>query len=207
MKSGQLAFLAGTVLATLATINGNAQAQVPTVLNQNVPVEASAIPTGAFRLFICSQLGDCTPNDVQTIRLDQNVGCVPSSGSGLAFTCASPYVTNDTGFDFTRVTYRILDIPEQLNLVWNPASLHGFFNSAEILDHGKTLVFSDGLFPNGATVLAIRGTDIFPAVFTSVFEGTPAAAIPEPTTVLGFLAAGAIGGVLKKRVAKSRDEG
>jgi hypothetical protein len=204
MRSKLFAFLTGTAMVTLTLINGNAQAQVPTVLNQNIPTAPSTIPEGAFSLLICSQLGDCTPNDVQTIRLDAAVGCFPSPGSSPLFSCASPYVINDTGFNFTKVTYKILDIPEQEDLVWNPQSFHGFFNSTEILDHGKTLVFSDGLFPNGEAILAIRGSDVFPAVFTSVFEGTSAAAVPEPASVFGVLAAGAIGGILKRKMGAQK---
>jgi hypothetical protein len=155
--------------------------QAASVLNQNNPV--TAIPDGAIVFDICGLFRQCRPEDVQTILL-------PIGGSNLL-------IKNDTEYAFTKLIFTILPLPGQEELVWDTASYHGFFNNTKILEGGKTLVFSDGLFPVGATIEAIRSAPI-ETTYTSAFEGTPAAAIPEPTFALGILATGVLGGLLKR---------
>lgn len=178
MKLKQFALVAGTALAMLVFTSGKSQAGT---LIQNA--ELATPPAGATVIGECSDAGLCNPGDI--LNLTYNPG--PDS----------VYAINDTAFNFTKFIYTIL--PGQ-DATWDDASNFGFFGTKEISSDGKVLTFSDGVFRAGATAFfsAVNSGNT-PVKAKVTFEGTPAASVAEPTTVVGLLVAGALGSALKKK--------
>lgn len=178
MKLKQFAFVAGTALAMLVFTSGKSQAGT---LIQNA--ELATPPSGATVIGECSDGGLCNPGDLLNLTYDPGQGSV--------------YAINDTAFDFTKFIYTIL--PGQ-DATWDGASTFGFFGTKEISSDGKVLTLSNGVFRAGATAFfsAVNSSNT-PVRATVTFEGTPAASVPEPTTVVGVLVAGALGSALKKK--------
>lgn len=178
MKLAKSLLISATVLATLGVTHnkvfaanlGIAEAQLV-----NPPADATVIG-------ICRNFNQCKLDDV----LNQSVP--------QGFTSA--YVNNDTGFDITKTIYTIL--PDQ-DIVWDPNSNYRFFGKRELSPDGKTIAFSDGVFPAGSTGFFTRVNDI-PVRFTVSIEGK---AVPESSTTLGVIAVGCMLFMLSKRMKKA----
>lgn len=108
------------------------------------------------------------------------------------------YRLNDTGLNRTSVLYTIAD---SANFAFSPTgSTSSIFSNIQVLNNGTQLLFTGGANRPGEYYSVTRSfepqsTATF--AFTAAETFTPAEAIPEPASVLGLVAFGALGASLK----------
>lgn len=170
MRLGKFALSSTTMLA--AFVSATSASHAATLVDQTLDLVKQPYPAIIPLVQFCADEGGiCEPGDSITF----------TSGGSDAIT------NNDTEFTFDKFIYQILSPDTQ----WGTVTSNTF--DVTISQDSKTATFSNALVPPGEGIFFNRTISDRSAV---QFRLT---AVPEPTTILGTLAAGALGTTLLKR--------
>ena len=142
-------------------------------MNQALDLVKPPYPTGEPVFQLGADEGNCQPGVASTFTSSQGTGVNINNNN------------NDTGFTFNKITYQLLSPDAQFRTVTS-----NDFKVA-ISSDSKTATFSDALLPPGSGARINRTISDGSAVNFSVTLDS-STSVPEPTSILATLAAGAL---------------